>query len=155
MMVRIFSAGVNPTPMAPIPPPAQTARARSAVPPARAMPALAKGWRQPKRSVIRVEMLPILSDLPQTARVTDRFDGNRAGGPKPRRDCSPSNTVVPGIPEYSSLIVVNPLRACIGSKLTEGHPNAGPGHLGRRKRRYLIASMVPAAPFCITEERTV
>src|SRR5271155_4376838 len=85
MMVRIFSAGVNPTPIAPIPPPAQTPRARSAVPPAKAMPALAKGWRQPKRSVIRVEMLPILSDLPQTARVTDRFDGNRAGGPKPRR----------------------------------------------------------------------
>src|SRR6266403_1955432 len=61
MMVRIFSAGVNPTPIAPIPPPAQTPRARSAVPPAKAMPALAKGWRQPKRSVIRVEMLPILS----------------------------------------------------------------------------------------------
>src|SRR5208282_3830045 len=71
MMVRIFSAGVNPTPIAPIPPPAQTPRARSAVPPAKAMPALAKGWRQPKRSVIRVEMLPILSDLPQTD-LTDR-----------------------------------------------------------------------------------
>src|SRR5271163_1865927 len=85
MMVRSCSAGVNPTPIAPIPPPAQTPRARSAVLPAKAMPALAKGWRQPKRSVIRVEMLPILSDLLQTARVTDRFDGNRAGGPKPRR----------------------------------------------------------------------
>src|SRR5208282_1655146 len=83
MMVRIFSAGVNPTPIAPIPPPAQTPRARSAVPPAKAMPALAKGWRQPKRSVIRVEMLPILSDLPQTARVTDRFDGNRAEAAPP------------------------------------------------------------------------
>src|SRR5271154_5743454 len=70
-MVRIFSAGGNPTPIAPIPPPAQTPRARSAVPPAKAMPALAKGWRQPKRSVIRVEMLPILSDLPQTD-LTDR-----------------------------------------------------------------------------------
>src|SRR5580692_1810837 len=73
MMVRIFSAGVNPTPIAPIPPPAQTPRARSAVPPAKAMPALAKGWRQPKRSVIRVEMLPILSDLPQVTAFFDRY----------------------------------------------------------------------------------
>src|SRR5215813_1800551 len=74
MMVRIFSAGVNPTPIAPIPPPAQTPRARSAVPPAKAMPALAKGCRQPKRSVIRVEMLPILSNVPQ---VTAFFDRHR------------------------------------------------------------------------------
>src|SRR5271170_6277169 len=85
MMARRCLAGVKPTPTAPIPPPAQTPRARSAVLPAKARPAPAKGWRQPKRSVIRVEMLPILSDLPQIARVTDRFDGNRAGGPKPRR----------------------------------------------------------------------
>jgi hypothetical protein len=68
-----LSAGVNPTPIAPIPPPAQTPRARSAVPPAKAMPALAKGWRQPKRSVIRVEMLPILSDLPQVTAFFDRY----------------------------------------------------------------------------------
>src|SRR5271170_4480894 len=65
MMVRSCSAGVNPTPTAPIPPPAQTPRARSAVLPAKARPAPAKAWRQPKRSVIRVEMLPILSDLPR------------------------------------------------------------------------------------------
>src|SRR5271169_6833012 len=73
MMVRIFSAGVNPTPIAPIPPPAQTPRARSAVPPAKAMPALAKGWRQPKRSVIRVEMLFILSNAPQVTAFFDRY----------------------------------------------------------------------------------
>src|SRR4029077_12027058 len=73
MIVRIFSAGVNPTPIARIPPPAQTPRARSAVPPAKAMPAAAKGWRQPKRSVIRVEMLPILSDLPQVTAFFDRY----------------------------------------------------------------------------------
>ena len=37
------------------------------------MPALAKGWRQPKRSVIRVEMLPILSDLPQVTAFFERY----------------------------------------------------------------------------------
>src|ERR1700738_1821230 len=73
MTARSCSAVVKPTPIAPIPPPAQTPRARSAVPPAKAMPALAKGWRQPKRSVIRVEMLPILSNVPQVTAFFDRY----------------------------------------------------------------------------------
>jgi hypothetical protein len=37
------------------------------------MPALAKGWRQPKRSVIRVEMLSILSNVPQVTAFFDRY----------------------------------------------------------------------------------
>src|SRR5271169_5466163 len=73
MMARRCLAGVKPTPTAPIPPPAQTPRARSAVLPAKARPAPAKGWRQPKRSVIRVVMLPILSDLPQVTAFSDRY----------------------------------------------------------------------------------
>ena len=47
--------------------------------PAKAMPAAAKGWRQPNRSVIRVEMLPILSEIPGWPRLDSAsFSGPQA-----------------------------------------------------------------------------